>query len=235
MNPSRSNRSRKSLPRIVATRSGSARQRIAAIGNLAVAALNVIFIWKGAAQVEKYHIELTAEESSLLSQIDLRTTHASHDEGHAAYNANMTPILALVRSLSERRAVPRERLNYWNEPTYNPGRIKASRKGLFERNRCVGEEIYTHPHFLPHLRYFLFGADLPDEVIATFEEGVGNPEWVTSSDILQVGKLARDLTRRHGLEKSAAADEFFKLCLDMGLGLNTACSVMRAVQQIRSA
>lgn len=183
--------------------------------------------------MKKYHIELTPGESTLLSQIDLRTAHASHDEGHAAYNANKVPILALVRSLSERRAVPPERLNYWNEPAYNTGRIKTSRKGLFERNRCTGEDIYTHPHFLPHLRYFLFGADLPDAVIEAFEQGVGNPKWITSGDIVPMGKLARDLTRRHGLDKQDASDEFYKLCLDMGLGLDTACSVMRAVRQIR--
>ncbi len=183
--------------------------------------------------MKKYHIDLTDEEASLLSKIDLRVTHKSHDEGHAAYNANRIPILELVRSLSERHAVPQERRNYWTDPAYNPGRIKASRKGLFERNRCVGEDIYAHPHFVPHLRYFLFGADLPDEVVAAFEEGVGNPEWVTSSDIVPIGKLARDLTRRHGLDKSASADEFFKLSLDMGLGLSTASSVVRAIQQIR--
>lgn len=183
--------------------------------------------------MNKYHIELTAEEASLMSQIDLRVRHESHAEGHAAYNSNRSPILALVHSLNERQAVPRERLNYWNDPDYNPGRIKASRKGLFERNGCVGQDIYIHPHFVPHLRYFLFGADLADEVITAFEEGVGNPEWVTSSDIISIGKLARDLTRRHRLDKATAVGEFFKLCLDMGLGLGTACSVMRAVQQIR--
>lgn len=183
--------------------------------------------------MKKFHIDLTEEEASLLSQIDLRTKHPSHDEAHAAHNANKAPVIALVRSLSERKAVPPERLNYWNDPAYNPGRIKASRKGLFERNGCVGEDIYTHPHFIPHLRYVLFGADLPDEVMTAFEAGVGNPTWVSSSDIIPIGKLARDLTRRHGLDKSAAADEFFKLCLDMRLGLSTALSVMRAVQQIR--
>ena len=183
--------------------------------------------------MDKYHIELTPEEASLLSQIDLRVKHRSHEEGHAAYNANRAPILALVRSLSERRAAPAERLNYWNDPNYNPGRIKASRMGVFERSGCRGEDVYTHPHFVPHLRYFLFGADLPDGLIVAFEEGVGVPAWVTSSDIASIGKLARNLTRQHRLDKSDALDEFFKLCLDMGLGLGTACSVVNAVRQIR--
>lgn len=183
--------------------------------------------------MKKYHIELTEAEEALVDAIDLRVSHSSHDEGHAAYKANQGPILALLKSLSERGAVPRERLNYWNDPDYNTGRLKASNKGVFERNGCTGQEIYTHPHFMPYLRYFLFGADLPDTVITAFEEKVGNPDWVTSSDIVPIGKCARDLARRHGLDRAHAPEEFFKLCLDMGLGLSTAASVMRSVKQLR--
>lgn len=181
----------------------------------------------------KYHIDLTEDERLLLSQIDLEVKHASHDEGHAAYNANREPILALVKSLSDRRAVPAVRLSYWNDPTYNPGRIKASRKGIFERNGCRGEDIYTHPHFLPHLRYFLFGADLPDAAIDAFEKAVPYPPYATGSDIPPLGKLARSLTKQYRLEKEHAIDEFFKLCLDIGLGLGAACSVANALRRIR--
>lgn len=183
--------------------------------------------------MEKYHIELTVDERLLLEQIDLRTVHASHDEARAAYLSNQQPVLALVRLLSARDAVPQERIRYWNDSDYNPGRIKASRKGLFERNSCTGDDIYTHPHFLKHLRYFLFGADLPDAVILAFEEGVADPTWISSSDVPAIGKLARDLTRRHGLDRSSAESEFFKLALDMGLSLTTALRIRQAVQQIR--
>lgn len=138
------------------------------------------------------------------------------------------PIVALLRSLSDRQAIPQERRNYWNIPDYNPGRVLASRKGVFERNGTLGEDIYSHPHFIPYLRFFLFGAELPDEMISAFEAGVGDPAWASSSDIVPIGKLPRDLTRRHGLDKSSAADELFKLCLDMGLELSTAESVLRA-------
>ena len=183
--------------------------------------------------MDKYHIALTDDERQLLARIDLRDVHRNHEEGHAAYKANREPILALLKSLSGRNAVPRERLSYWNDPAYNSGRIKASHEGVFERNGCEGTDIYTHPHFLRFLRYFLFGAALPDPAITAFEEKVGNPEWVTSSDIVPMGKFARELTRRHGLQAAHASEEFFKLCLDMGLGLSTAQSVMRAVKQAR--
>jgi hypothetical protein len=182
--------------------------------------------------MNKHHIELTDDEKQLLAKIDLRV-HQNHDDAHAAYKTNREPILALLKSLRDRNIIPRERLSYWSDPAYNSGRVKASRKGLFERNGCEGADIYTHPNFLQFLRYFLFGATLPDPVIAAFEEKVGNPEWVTSGDIIPMGKFARELTRRHGLQPAQASEEFFKLCLDMGLGLSTAQSVMRAVKQTR--
>ena len=178
-------------------------------------------------------IELTDEETAILGAIDLRVSHSTHDEGHAAYLANKRPILALLQSLGERGAIPHQRLSYWNDPDYNTGRPRTSHKGVFERNGCTGEDIYTHPHFLQYLRYFLFGPDLPDPVIAKFEEKVGNPDWVTSSDIVPISKYARALTRQFGLDRRHAAEEFFKLCLDMGLGLSTAGIVPRSVMQIR--
>lgn len=183
--------------------------------------------------MKKYYIDLSEREVDLLQRIDLRVKHRDHAEGHTAYNANKEPILMLLHSLSERKAVPPQRLSYWNDPQYNFGRVKASRKELFERSGRTGAEIYMHPHFIPYLRYFLFGSELPDDVIVRFEEKVGNPEWVTSSDVIPIGKFARDLTRQHRLETSDVPEEFFKLCLDMGLSLDVAESVMRSVRQVR--
>lgn len=183
--------------------------------------------------MKKYHIELTESEAVTLAEIDLSETHSSHDDGHAAYKANAQPILALLKSLADRSAIPKERLNYWDDPRYHQGRIKASRKGLFERNGCKGADIYTHPNFIRHLRYFLFGAELPDEVVEAFEEKVGNPQWVSSSDVVPIGKFARQLVRQYRLDKADAPEEFFKLCLDMGLSLMMAESVMRSVKQLR--
>lgn len=183
--------------------------------------------------MQKYHIELSAEETELLETIDLSIFHSNHDEGHTAYNANKQPILKLLERLADRSAIPEERARYWNDPKYNIGGRKTSRKGVFEKNGCIGEDIYTHPHFIPHLRYFLFGADLSDPVVVKFEEKVGNPNWVTSSDIVPIGKCARDLAREYGLERNAAAEEFFKLCLDMDLGLDNARSVRQAVMKLR--
>ena len=183
--------------------------------------------------MKKHHVALTAQEQVWLDGIDLRERHASHKEGHEAWKANQENILSLVHSLHERKAIPEERINYCNDPAYNNDRTSASNMEVFERNGTYGADIFIHPHFLPYLRYFLFGADLPDAVVSHFEERVGNPDWVTSSDIVPIGKYARVLAREYGLDRSKAAEEFFKLCLDLGLGLDTARSVRRAVMQLR--
>jgi hypothetical protein len=68
--------------------------------------------------MEKNHIKLTEDEAATLAKIDLSETHRNHDEGHADYKANAQPILALLQSLSDRSAVPQERLNYWLGDVY---------------------------------------------------------------------------------------------------------------------
>ena len=183
--------------------------------------------------MEKYHIALNEAEQALVAQIDLRREIPTHDERRAAYLSNQQPILELLRSLSERNAIPAERLNYWNDPSYNPGRIKSSKKGLFERNGNVGSEIYCHPHFVEYLRYFLFGANLPDDVIARFEQEVGEPDYFTSGDLEGVRKCTRHLVRQYQLDPHDAAEEFYKLCLDMGLGQMAADSVRRAAKDVK--
>ncbi|WP_199728258.1 hypothetical protein [Sinorhizobium meliloti] len=144
----------------------------------------------------KFHIALTEEETTLLGEIDLRAKYPDHGSGREAYLSNRRPILALLGLLSERRAIPEVRLKWWNDPGYNSGRIISSRKGLFERDECSGAEIYVHPHFIPHLRYLLFGADLPETIMDAFEHRVGNPAWISSSDVIPLGKHARDLAAK---------------------------------------
>ena len=182
--------------------------------------------------MSKYHIELTDEERALVDLINFAPWRLGVDETRKAYFESDQHILSILKSLHDRKAIPKERLNYWNNPDYNTGRGKTSNKGEFERNGCKGKDIYMHPHFLPYLRYFLFGANLPDAVVAKFEEKVGNPDWITSSDIVPITKTARDLARQYRLSKWDAAEEFFKLSLDMGLGLSAARMVRNSVMRM---
>ena len=103
---------------------------------------------------------------------------------------------------------------------------------MFERNGSPDEEAYTHPHFIPYLRYFLFGAYLPEPVIGRFEREVDDLAPITSGDIVPLEELARTLTRQHGLDRNGAALEFYKLCLDIGLEQGDARSIRDAVMKI---
>ena len=166
--------------------------------------------------MNKYHIALTDDEKSLLDKITLRMS--IYDDPREIYLKNAEPVLKLVHSLFGRNAIPEIRLKFWSDPEYRINRrIKSSPKGVFERKGCTGDDIYIHLNFLPYLRYFLYGADLPDEVISRFEEQVGNPDWVTSGDIDPMGKCARALIRKFNLNRRKAPEEFYKLCLELGL------------------
>ena len=174
-----------------------------------------------------YEIELTKEESEILSGIELDKSLLDHEQ----YKRQGPLILELLRSLAERGAIPDVRLKYWTDPEYHIGTVKASHKGLFERNGRQGDEIYTHPHFLKYLRYFLFGAQLPEAAIAEFEEVVGNPKWVSSGDITDITKGTRAIVRKYGLQDNN--EEFYRLALDFGLDQWFAKAVSDAVRQIK--
>ena len=182
----------------------------------------------------KYAITLTGDEQALVDAIDLSIRPwDEHRDRHRRYLENKTPILALMSSLIGRGGIPEQRWRFWADPEYRIDRsIKDSPKGVFERNGNPGKDAYVHPHFIPYLRYFLFGAYLPSEVIEAFEKGVGNPDWITSGNIVPIRELARKLTRQHSLDRNGAALEFYKLCLDIGLNQGTAKSVRDSVMKI---
>lgn len=174
-----------------------------------------------------FEITLTKDETELLGDIELDQSALDHEQ----WKRQAPLVLRLLESLLERNAIPEIRQRYWLEPEFQLGRVKASHKGLFERNGRKGDEIYTHPNFLKYLRYFLFGASLPSGAIAEFEELVGNPLWVSSGDITDITKGTRNIVRRYNLQTED--EEFYRLALDMGLSQWCAKSVRDAVKQVR--
>jgi hypothetical protein len=180
--------------------------------------------------MKKFHIELTAEESTLLSKIDLRDDFPPGIDAHQVYQSNRQPILTLLASLDGRDAIPAHRIRYFTDADYKPGRTKGSRLQLFEKDN-EGDEIYEHPNFKKHLRYFLFGPDLPDAAISEFETDAPNPQWVSGSDGIDLAKKAIAISRKHGLQKRRAADEFFKLALDLGISFSQADQIQGIIRR----
>jgi hypothetical protein len=181
--------------------------------------------------MRNYRLELTEEEIALAAQIDLREDLAPGEDGHEIYKRNSEPVLALLRSLSDRDAIPKHRLAIWLDPALNPGHHKGSLRDLFAENGSANAEAHTHPSFRPYLRYFLYGADLPKAAIDEFEEQVGNPEWFSGSDIIALTKKVRQIVRKYDLRHYRCAREFQMLALDNGLSADHANSVRSAAKE----
>lgn len=188
--------------------------------------------------MEKYHIELTPEEKALVASIDFM----SHTR--EAYLSNKKPIVKLMHSLTDRNGIPDHRWKHWVDPQYNlKGNVKSSNKEIFEKNGNKGDEVYEHPHFkIFYLPYMLYGPDLPDEIINEFIDELKNefifPESFTSGDHDFMWKTARRLARNimRGYSvgpKNQVADEFYKLCLEIGFDEHTADTVRQQIMSIR--
>jgi len=134
-------------------------------------------------------VELTDAEKALLEKIDFEPSQTEHDA--AAIRASGEAACALTKSLTQRKAIPEIRLRWFTEAKHNIGGHGASRQEIFERNGRRGEDILRHPHFLKDLHYFLFGPDLPAEVIDSFLKKVEDCGMVTSGDIIPLGDHAK--------------------------------------------
>jgi hypothetical protein len=174
-------------------------------------------------------IELTEGEQELLAKINLEPDPHDRD----TYEANKAAVPELMASLIKRNAIPNHRVQYFTNPDYHFGSTKGAYKDVFERNGTKGREIFEHPHFLKFLRYFLFGASLPEDAIREFAERVRGLEPITSDDVQDLWDLAKDLSNKYRLEPVNFADEFFKLALDCALPLMHARHIRRVVRKMR--
>lgn len=182
-------------------------------------------------QSKLFTIELTPDETMLADAIDfdphamLGNTQASH--------VNSDLVAQLTNSLLRRKAIPDQRLSYFSDPEYNIGGRGKSRRDSFLRHGHDDETLMRHGHFLRYLRYFIYGADLPEAVLQSFVRAAKSCGPITSGDIAPLSAKARQLARAHRLEPKAAADEFFKLCLDLDMSVSDAGSIRGAVLQYR--
>lgn len=175
-------------------------------------------------------IDLTDDEQVLLAGIDFE---ALNQRDQSDWRRNSDLVLKLTKSLLARKAIPDYRLKVFTDPAYTTSR-GGSWKSMFERNGSQGDEIIRHNHFLPILKYFIFGPDLPAGVIAEFMTARAEcGEYPTSGDVPVLSALARKLYRRTSLDKRQAADEFFRLGIETGLSPSWAMSLRTAVMQAK--
>lgn len=185
--------------------------------------------------MEKYHVDLTEKEKALVESMQLCVS--ASDDVREVYLRNSDKVVELLGSVLRRGVIPEVRKRYWTDPEYCTAPGKSSREQMFVGRGRTNDEVYRHLGFLPYLRYFLFGCELPDATIVEFESALADeritPEMFTSGDHDPMWAAARKLTRKHGLEKRRAAEEFLKLCLDMGFDIDVARSVRDQVMKVR--
>lgn len=158
-------------------------------------------------------IELTPEEQQLFDSLEWNTDVFSRKE-HSERLAILESQHKLTMSLLERDAVPDIRVRFFTDAEMNIGGSGKSRKQVFESHGTTGDDITRHPHFGPHLWYFIHGPKLPQTTIEGFckivEEDAG-----TSGDLLDaITKFVRSEVRSKGLDYKAP-DEFTKLAFEL--------------------
>jgi hypothetical protein len=136
-------------------------------------------------------IDLNDDEAALLARINFDTRDHDAIRQSCAASAELAPLLL------GRNAIPAERLAYFTDPECFDG--ERSRLDVFERNGTKGDEVFEHPNFLKHLRYFVHGSGLPLNVQQGMRDAVGDPKHFTSGDLEPLRVLARQLVRQREL------------------------------------
>jgi hypothetical protein len=153
-------------------------------------------------------VELTRDESKLNEQI-LDSPDPSK---------KWTPIAdameSLLKSLIGRNAIPEIRLRIFADPEYAETRNKSP-KQIFESNGTCGAEIYRHPHFMKHLRYFINGPDLPAPVINDFCKILNEDAATSGEKVDQLHRFVRSCVREYDLDRHSAASNFYKLAVEL--------------------
>jgi hypothetical protein len=171
-------------------------------------------------------IPLTPEEQTLFDKIIFPP------DDHDDWLANAAVVPRLMKLMLTRGAIPEHRLEYFNNPEYRTGRMKGSRRDIFERNGTKGLAIFEHANFLKYLRYFVLGVEMPEKVIDEFRHEVERVSPVSGGDMEDLIPLARRLIRGHRIEIHEASDNFFKLCLDCGVSLIWAAHLREAIKKM---
>jgi hypothetical protein len=146
-------------------------------------------------------IQLTSEEADLRKQMEAELSGPGIYSGRAAHS--------LWQSLHERGVIPEVRVRDFTEPF--PGGHEKSHRDLFEKNGCLGDAIFEHPHFVSYLCYFMDGPALPAKTIAGFRKILIEDSGTSGMVMDQLCKFVRSETRRLGLERDVAREEFWRL------------------------
>jgi hypothetical protein len=174
-------------------------------------------------------IALDDDEQKLFQAISWEASAIAHER----FVENAERVAELFKRLSARKAIPKQRIEYFINPEFRTGRVKGSYRDIFYRNGNSDEEIVRHPHFLEFMKYFLCGPSLPASTMAEFRKSANRYGHIGPSDALELGNCARQEARNIGLSGQEAAEEFYKLALDCGIWVSHAQVIRDRVRKLR--
>ncbi len=176
-------------------------------------------------------IQLSADEARMFGEIDFEWGRGQHDFATTERNGEIA--FRLMKSLLASKSIPEIRIKWFTDPEYKPGVPKGSNRDMFRRNGHDDESMMRHPHFLPHLTYFVCGPNLPPDAILRFKNEVASCGNITSGDVIPLSKFARSETRAFRFNPHDAAEEYYKLALECGVWNSHAQMIRKSVLSIR--
>lgn len=158
-------------------------------------------------------IKLTEEEKVLYDSAQNCNIHNSYVENQTALKSSRL----LTKLLLERIAIPENRLKYFTDRAYQFGRVKRSRKEIFESNGTKGESIFEHPHFLKYLTFFIEGANVSQDIYE-FAKTIKETNQFQDEAISEIFEYIkqRNYVPKELKAQNKFADEIFKLVVDLG-------------------
>jgi hypothetical protein len=160
-------------------------------------------------------VELTDSEKTLSDGALFWDMDALLKEDYEVRIEQLERMGQLTESLLERKAIPQVRLDYFFDPKMDVGGYGKSMAEVYERNGTSGRAIFRHGNFLPHLRYFINGPDLPRPTIDGFCKIIEDDAGTSGMVLDQICKFVRKEVRDRRLPHEAAW-EFFKLAHEIG-------------------
>ena len=134
----------------------------------------------------------------------------------------------LMVSLLRQDKIPEVRLRVFEDPKL---REKGDRSPAHEFRHVSGSEVYRQARFAPHLRYFIEGPDLPEDVIERLAPVLHRDAGVSGDVLARWRDCARNHLRETSRPKAALATEMFRLAIEAGIEADDARMIRNAIMK----
>lgn len=181
--------------------------------------------------MKKYMIELT-EEELVFYKLVIEAEGFGIGTPSNKWNDACEAAYRLSKSLFQRNALPKLRVDFLNNPDMNIG-TKYSIIEEFHKNGTVGKDVFKHPDFIPYLLYLIRGPKLPKSMLVAFEAFLKTDPFYESEDVRAAVALLRKEIQINKLDPKFASEEIFKLAYESGLGATFARHLRDRIHSMR--